>query len=82
MVEVVDFKRPDAVSVISALEDLLAQARAGAVSGLAFAVTRPDGDVETDVCWEAGRAAPLLLAGVVLLERSMVDVLLAANDET
>ena len=82
MVEVVKFKRPDADEVISALEDLLAQARAGTVSGLAFAVIRPDGNLETNVCCEAGRTAPLLLAGVVLLERSMVDVLLAANDET
>jgi len=77
--EVVKFEKPDADAVIAALEELLAQAKAGAVSGLAYAVTRPDGNIATNVCWEAGNAAPLLLAGTSLLHQRVIDDLLAAH---
>jgi len=80
MVEIVELKLPDAEAVISALEEILAQARAGTVSGLAYAITRPDGNMATNVCWEAGRTAPLLLAGAALLERRVAEELIAAND--
>ena len=80
MVEIVKLKLPEAEGVISALEEVLAEARAGTVSGLAYAITRPDGNMATNVCWEAGRTAPLLLAGATLLKRRVAEELIAAND--
>jgi len=60
---------------------LLEQAKSGTVSGMAFAITRPDGNMATNVCWEAGKTAPLLLAGVALLQRRVADDILSANEE-
>lgn len=81
MVEIVKFERPEAEAVIAALEELLEQAKSGTVAGLAFAITRPDGNMATNVCWEAGKTAPLLLAGVALLQRRVADDILSANEE-
>ena len=81
MVEIVKFERPEAEAVIAALEELLEQAKSGTVSGMAFAITRPDGNMATNVCWEAGKTAPLLLAGVALLQRRVADDILSANEE-
>lgn len=73
---VVELTQPTAENVIATLEGLLEEARAGRIAAVAYAVARPNGALATNVVWEAGRAAPLLVAGTAFLhQRAMQEVL-------
>lgn len=77
---VVELTRPTAENVIATLEALLEEARAGSIAALAYAVARPNGGVATNVVWEAGRAAPLLVAGTAFLHQRAMDEVLDAQE--
>lgn len=77
---VVELTRPSADNVIAALEALLEEARAGSIAALACVVARPNGGLATNVVWEAGRAAPLLVAGTAFLHQRAMDEVLDAQE--
>ncbi len=61
--------------VVDAIETLLAAAKAGKVSGIAYVALQPSGDMASNVCWSAGAQAAMLVAGTALLhQRAMDDV--------
>jgi hypothetical protein len=79
-VNVVELARPSADNIIATLEALLEEARAGSIAALAYAIARPNGGLATNVVWEAGRAAPLLVAGTAFLHRRAMDEVLDAQE--